>query len=127
MSLRSFQRAVSIILGFFALVGFWYFANEDYTGRWLFWSAEYKKQVLAKPLPPPGQLRYIEWDGWGFSGLETSNYLVFDPDDKLALVRPKTAGRFPEIPCSAAFIHPFEPHWYLVQYYTNSSWEVCEG
>src|SRR5258708_37031320 len=37
------------------------------TGRWLLWSKGYETQILGQPYPANGELRHIEWDGWGDS------------------------------------------------------------
>ena len=38
------------------------------TMRWLFRSKIYKAEVLELPRPADGDLRHMEWDGWGFPG-----------------------------------------------------------
>jgi hypothetical protein len=55
------------------------------TIRWLLWSKDYKTKVLTQPNSAKGELKHIEWDGWGFPGAgDTVVYLVFDPDDSLS-------------------------------------------
>src|ERR1700686_3619953 len=49
------------------------------TARWFRWSKGYKAQVLAQPGSASGELKHVEWDGWGFPGAgDTVVYLVFD-------------------------------------------------
>lgn len=52
--------------------------------RWFLGSKAYKAEVLAQSSPANGELRHIEWDGWGWSGNDTVVYLVFDPTDALS-------------------------------------------
>jgi hypothetical protein len=59
------------------------------TGRWLVQSKGYKAEVLAQPASANGELKHVEWEGWGFAGSgDTVVYLVFDPNDSLAM-RPR--------------------------------------
>src|ERR1700676_4627524 len=34
--------------------------------RWLVWSHDYKKKLLAQPASTNGDLSHLEWDGWGW-------------------------------------------------------------
>jgi hypothetical protein len=52
--------------------------------RWLLWSRQYKSEVLAEPDSKNGDLKHIEWDGWGWGGQDFSVFLVFDPTDSLS-------------------------------------------
>ena len=61
--------------------------------RWLLWSGQYKKEVLAEPTPVNGDLKHIEWDGWGWGGQDTTD-----------------------------LVRRLESHWYTVQFYTNQDW-----
>lgn len=40
---------------------------RSYT-RWFLWSGRYKNKVLAQPASVNGELKHIEWDGWGWGG-----------------------------------------------------------
>src|ERR1700730_5043287 len=40
--------------------------------RWLVRSHHYKEEVLAQPTAANGDLKHIEWDGWGFAGMDTT-------------------------------------------------------
>jgi hypothetical protein len=89
--------------------------------RWLFLSGEYKAQVLAQP--PSKQLRYAEWDGWGFAGADTTVFLVFDPTDSLA----EAAEALPPIksralPCEVVRVRRLDRQWYAVLFYTDTYW-----
>jgi hypothetical protein len=95
--------------------------------RWLFKAKTYKAQVLAQPVPANGELRHIEWDGWGFAGAgDTTVYLVFAPNDSLAEpARRRAPGRFIGLPCEVHQIHRLEKGWYTVLFYTDTSWDHC--
>jgi hypothetical protein len=94
--------------------------------RWLFKSREYKRRVMAQTPGSKAQLRHVEWDGWGWAGMDTTVYLVFDPDT--ALDHAATSGlpgKYPGVPCEVYRVRKLEDHWYTVQFYTESSWEHC--
>jgi hypothetical protein len=98
------------------------------TARWLIWSHDYKTQVLAQPSPPNGQLKHIEWDGWGFPGAgDTTAFLVFDPADSLSVAASSNqSGKFNGIPCEVFRVRRLESHWYTVIYYTGPYyWDQC--
>jgi hypothetical protein len=38
------------------------------TARWMLWSRAYKAKVAAQPDSLKGELKHIEWDGWGWAG-----------------------------------------------------------
>lgn len=92
--------------------------------RWLIWSHDYKVEVLAQPAPANGELKHIEWDGWGFPGAgDTTVYLVFDPTDSLSeAARSHRPGRFNGIPCEVPLVRRLESHWYTVLFYTDEWW-----
>ena len=92
--------------------------------RWLWRSKAYKAQVLAQPVPANGDLRHIEWDGWGFAGADTTVYLVFDPNDSFT-AGSRTSGKFNGIPCEVPEIHRLERDWYTVLFFTNAGWGYC--
>ena len=88
--------------------------------RWLFWSKDYKAQILAEPDPADGLLKHIEWDGWGYPGVgDTVAYLVFDPNDLLLTV--KLNG----LPCKVWRVRRLESHYYTVLFYTDTDWNRC--
>jgi len=94
--------------------------------RWMVWSHGYKKEVLAQPAAANGDLKHIDWDGWGFAGSDTSAFLVFDPTDSLsAAARSRQPGKFNGIPCEVFLVRRLESHWYTVQNYTNQGWGAC--
>lgn len=94
------------------------------TARWLVWSHDYKAEVLGQPASSNGELKHIEWDGWGFPGAgDTTVYLVFDPTDTLsAAARGHRPGKFNGIPCEVPLVHRLESHWYAVLFYTDEWW-----
>jgi hypothetical protein len=95
--------------------------------RWLWSSKAYKAQVLAQPVPANGDLRHIEWDGWGFPGAgDTVVYLVFAPDDSLEQSpKNQASGKFTGLPCEVDEIHRLEKDWYTVLFYTDTDWGHC--
>ena len=90
--------------------------------RWLIWSGRYKAQVLAASNPANGELRHIEWDGWGWAGMDTTVYLVFDPTNALSKANSHGPGKFPGIPCEIYSAKRLEDKWYTVQFYTDREW-----
>jgi hypothetical protein len=96
------------------------------TGRWLVWSKDYKAEVLAQPQSPNGDLRHIEWDGWGWGGMDTTVYLVYDPTDSLSVTaKSHSSGKFNDIPCKVPRVRRLENHWYSVVFYTDTEWGRC--
>ena len=94
--------------------------------RWWCWGGSYRRLVLAQP-GRDGELRHVEWDGWGMAGIETEAYLVFDPDG----VVPSSAGlreggRVRFIPCGVADTERLGARWAVVTMYTNTDWNQCE-
>jgi hypothetical protein len=95
--------------------------------RWRVWSHNYKSQVLAQPNSNDGEFKHIEWDGWGMAGMDTSVFLVYDPEDKLSTAASSgQSGKFDGIPCEVSRVNRLESHWYAVQFYTDQSWDSCE-
>jgi hypothetical protein len=92
--------------------------------RWLVWSHGYKAKVLAQPDVETGELKHIEWDGWGFPGAgDTTVYLVFDPADALSsAARSHRSGKFGGLPCEVPLVRRMERHWYTVRLYTDEWW-----
>jgi hypothetical protein len=103
-----------------------YSAVRDAT-RWFLWSKGYKAWVLAQPGSASGELKHVEWDGWGFGGVgDTTVYLVFDPNDSLAAeAESHPAGKFSGIPCEVPRLRRLESHWYAVMFYTDTDWGRC--
>jgi hypothetical protein len=90
------------------------------TVRWLLWSRAYKARVLGQPESPTGQLKHIEWDGWGMAGQDNTVYLVFDPANSLSQATTShQPGKYPMIPCEVATVKQLENRWYTVRMYTN--------
>lgn len=70
---------------------------------------------MSEPSEHDASLRYIEWDGWGMAGIDTTLYLVFDPKDQLITAsKPGSSGKYPGIPCAVARIRRLEKNWYIV-------------
>ena len=103
-----------------------YGALVDTRLRWWCWGGYYRRLVLAQPARN-GELRHVEWDGWGIAGNETTAYLVFDPD---AVVPPpaglREGGQVGGIPCGVADTDLLGAHWSIVTMYTNTDWSQCD-
>lgn len=94
--------------------------------RWLVSARAYKTQVLEQPQPPNGELKHIDWDGWGMFAQNTDVYLVFDPSDSLwKAALSGEPGKFDGIPCEVQLVRRLESHWYSVIFYTGEGWEQC--
>ena len=133
LKLRSTQRNRSkkglllyAALGAFALIALavaWQLYTVRTATRWFAISDRFKAQVLAQPSSAAGELKHIEWDGWGWAGQDTTVYLVYDPTDSLsAAARNRRPGKFDGLPCEVASVSHLETHWYTVQFYTNEFW-----
>ena len=93
--------------------------------RW--WSSRpvWKQRVMAQS-NIPGQLKHLDWDGWGWGGNDTEVYLVYDPTDQLKNASRTSEGMHgPGIPCEVWQIQRLEPHWYNVVLFTDSDWDSC--
>jgi hypothetical protein len=97
--------------------------------RWTLFSHRYQNQVLAQPEPLDGSLKHMEWDGWGWAGMDFSVFLVFDPTDSLTeFAKAGLFGKVPRLPCDVSEIRQLGPHWYIVMfdgYVDQSSWTNC--
>jgi hypothetical protein len=104
----------------------WNYSAVRTTVKWLVWSRGYKSQVLSQPVSATGELKHIEWDGWGMAGQDTTVFLVFDPTDSLsAAAKSHRSGKFSGIPCEVFRVHRLESQWYTAQFYTNDYWDYC--
>ena len=98
------------------------------SARWLLWSRDYKSKVLAQPESTNGELKHVEWDGWGWVGMDTTVFLVFDPTDSLrAAAKSHRAGKFGGVPCEVPLVRRLESHWYSVRFYTDQVWSGCDA
>lgn len=105
----------------------WNYSAAKTTARWLLWSRDYKSKVLSQPSSSSGELKHIEWDGWGWAGQDTVVYLVFDPADSLSVAASiHQFGRFAGIPCEVPYISRLESQWYTVTFYTDREWGRCD-
>ena len=98
--------------------------------RWFLWSGQYKHKVLAEPTPVNGDLKHIEWDGWGWAGQDFSVFLVFDPTDSLSgPAQDNQSGKLNGIPCEVSGVRRMDSPWYIVffdAYIDQSSWDSCK-
>jgi hypothetical protein len=117
----------ALFLGVFLIIACtvaWNFYSLRTALKWWAWSHGYQKEVMAQPSNAPlGELKHIEWDGWGWAGQDTTVYLVFDPTDSLlTAARNHAHGKFKGIPCEVAAVSQLDSHWYAVRFYTNEFW-----
>ncbi len=119
---------------FIALLVYWalsalfltYFNATRTWTRWLLLSTHYKTKVLAQR-PAPGDMKHIEWDGWGWAGMNTSVFLVFDPADSLSqAARADDPGKLSGMQCEADVVRRLERNWYSVQLSTGEDWRDCQ-
>jgi hypothetical protein len=69
-------------------------------------------------------LRHIEWDGWGWAGMDTTVFLVFDPADSLSTAaKSHQPGKYNGLPCEVSRVRRLRSHWYNVQFYTDEYWD----
>ena len=106
---------------------FGHFSEVRDASRWLLQSTKYKASVLALPVPPNGDFRHVEWEGWGFAGAgDTTVYLVADPSDSLSKpAKNHLKGRFGGISCPVYRVRRLEKDWYTVAFYTDTAWGQC--
>src|ERR1700733_7013518 len=94
--------------------------------RWSIWSNDYKAKVAAQPIPANGNLKHLNWDGWGWGGENTEVYLVFDPTDSLSeAAKTHQPGKFGGLPCKVDRVFRLERNWYAAQFYTGTDWDHC--
>ena len=107
---------------------FRHFSEVRDVSRWVFQAKTYKGSVLAVPVPPNGDFRHVEWEGWGFAGAgDTTVYLILDPSDSLSEpARNHLTGKFDGISCPVYRVRRLEKHWYTVAFYTDTAWGQCE-
>jgi hypothetical protein len=121
--------SVLLMLAFFCAAGLLLFrVSQDVRTavRWLIQSKRYKAAVLAQPDSAKGEMKHVEWDGWGFPGAgDTVVYLVFDPNDSLAAAKTRSPGKLKGIPCEVVHVRRVENHWYVVLFYTDTDWNHC--
>jgi hypothetical protein len=92
--------------------------------RWGILSGAYKPRVAMRPKPSNNELKHVEWDGWGFAGMDTSVFLAFDPTDSLSGVVTASRSSTKEhgLPCPVYRVHRLERRWYAVTFYTDTYW-----
>ena len=96
--------------------------------KWLLWSSEYKKRVLAQPARANGDFQHTQWDGWGWAGIDTTIYLVYDPSDSLAFAaKSHQPGKFNGIPCVVPRVRRMQKQWYTITFYTEQDWNGCRS
>lgn len=93
--------------------------------RWSLARGIWKQRVLDQP-ELSGQLKHLNWDGWGFIGQDTEVYLVYDSTDRLRNATTVDNGRHGiGLPCDVYQIRRLQPNWYSVTFFTNTGWDGC--
>ncbi|MGC8548380.1 MAG: hypothetical protein ACP5M4_01660 [Acidobacteriaceae bacterium] len=124
------RQAVSILAAtvMFCAVTWLLFQNADAvkdTARWHLYGSSYQRRVLAAPAQT-GQLKHVVWDGWELGGMDTTVYLVYDPENSLATAaRKHTSGKFAGIPCPVPSVRRLASEWYAVEFFTGERWNRC--
>jgi hypothetical protein len=123
------QLSIAVTVAIFwavSAVAFLYNFEIRTFARWHLWSGQYKSAILAEPTPANGDLKHIEWDGWGWGGQDFSVFLVFDPTDSLSgPARNNRSGKLNGIPFEVSGVRRLDAHWYLIifdLYVDKSSW-----
>jgi hypothetical protein len=115
-------RPVLVVLGFWGISALMFVSTDRLRpwARWLVASRHYTSLVLKQQADPKTGLRYAEWDGWGWAGMDTSVELVYDPTDTLGCeIRHNPKGRFAELAEKTAFVQRLGPGWYSLTLYTG--------
>lgn len=126
------RHALSILVATVVFCGVTWllFQNADAvknSARWHLYGQSYQRRVLAEP-QHAGELKHVQWDGWGLANSQTTVYLVYDPSNSLAeAARIKASGKFAGIPCPVPSVRQLASRWYSVEFYTGESWNACGG
>jgi hypothetical protein len=120
---RWISRTSLFAVLFFLLVSVSMFLSTEHLrpwARWLVASGRYTNLVLQQEPDAQTGLRHIDWDGWGWAGMDTSVELVYDPTDSLAHeIKYNPKGRFAEIAEKTHFIQRLGRGWYSLTLYTD--------
>lgn len=117
-------RTVLVVLGFWGISAPMFLSTEHLRpwARWLVSSQQYTSLVMKQQPDPQTGLRYAEWDGWGWAGMDTSVELVYDPTDTLGReVKDNPEGRFAELAEKTAFVQRLGPGWYSLTLYSGDT------
>lgn len=69
------------------------------------------------PASAKGDLKLIDWDGWGMFAQNTYVFLVFDPTDSLSVAAmTHQPGKFNGIPCEVLLVRRLKSQWYSVRF-----------
>jgi hypothetical protein len=125
----AYRSKLLLALSLFVVVTYvfvWNYSPVKTEVRWLLSSRRYKSDVLSQPASLIGELKHVEWDGWGWAGQNTTVYLVFDPTGSLSLdAATHQSGKFAGIPCEVPTVSRLESQWYAVTFYTIQEWGRC--
>jgi hypothetical protein len=103
------------------------FLSTEYLRPWARWviaSGKYQNLVLQQKPDRGSGLRHLEWDGWGWAGMDTSVQLVYDPTDSLGReLKQNPNGRFAEVALKTAKVQRLGKNWYSLTLYTNEPWD----
>jgi hypothetical protein len=126
---RKFRRSLGMLLTLtlFLLVSGTLLTNEAALRsrlRWFLLARYYKGQVISQPIPANGELKHVEWDGWGGAPVgDWTAYVVFDPSDSLSVaVKSNSYGQLKGIPCDVDDVRRLERNWYSVTLSMNEFW-----
>lgn len=124
---RAFLYTSLVALLVIAAATAWHSYTVRSSVRWFLHANKYKAYVLAQP-GISGQLKHVEWDGWGgFPVGDWTVYVVSDPTDSLsASVGQHLTGKISGIPCDVDEVRRLENHWYSVTLAMNEWWEQCK-
>ncbi len=117
-------RAALAIVILIAVAAVWNLYEVRTTVKWLVFSHRYKSAVLSESYTN-GELRHIEWDGWGGTPVgDWTAYIVYDPTDSLsAMGKRNTPAKYRGIPCSVISVRRLEKDWYSVVLDMNEFWD----
>jgi hypothetical protein len=96
--------------------------------RWQLTKNADRAALPAQPSPPNHEFKHLDWDGWGFAGMDTEVYLVYDPADSLDVpAESGRPGKYAGIPCNVFRVRRLESHYFAVQFYTDTGWDACSS
>ncbi len=120
---RWINHASLLTVLFFLGISIWMFFSTEYLrpwARWLIASGRYTNLVLQQKPDPQTGIRYVEWDAWGWAGMDTSVELVYDPTDTLAHeIKYNPKGHFAEIAEKTNSVQQLGRGWYSLTLYTD--------
>jgi hypothetical protein len=114
--------SIFTVLAFLGVSTGMFFSTEHLRpwARWLVASGRYTSLVLQQEPDRQTGLRFVEWDAWGWAGMDTSVELVYDPTDTLDReIKHNPKGRFADVAEKTAFVQRLGRGWYSLTLYTG--------